>query len=218
MGPSCGYLQGLNDLAAVLYFVVLDHYFDRCGRNFCVGDQDLYEALAFSMLNTLITRGNLDDMFQDFAAGRMGELNAFESRLSHHLPEQAAILKHFGISPLYYAVRWFSVLFAHEYDLPNLLTVWDALISHFDDFREFIADLSVAHVWAIANTIDRNSYVQTIDAVQQGPAKMKVPLTAIIAVANRMFDADRPGNSQPQANWWGLLGRWFASVTSLTRG
>jgi hypothetical protein len=217
MGSPCGYLQGLNELAGVLYFVVLDHYFDRPHRNFCEGDQDLYEALAFSMLGALVTQGHLAEMFLDFSAGRMEEMDAFGRRLNRYLPEKAAILTDLGISPLYYALKWFRVLFAYEYDLPNVLIVWDALIAHFADLREFIACLAIAHVWALGNAIDRDDYGRTIEAMQHGPAKMAVPLDTVIAVANRLFEADRPGDVQPQANWWGSLGKWLASVASFTR-
>jgi hypothetical protein len=103
----------VDDLAMVLYFIVLDHFFDSSTGHFASGDMDLYEVLTYSMLHNLIVEGHMDALLSNFKArnGIMCHLTAFEHQLVKVLPYDTAVLAQLGITPMHYAIRWFILLF-----------------------------------------------------------------------------------------------------------
>jgi hypothetical protein len=162
-----GYIRGLDNLAIVLYFIALDHFFDSWTGHFASGDMDLYEVLTYSMLHNLIVEGHMDTLLSNFKArnGILCHLTAFEHQLVKLLPYDA-VLAQLGITPMHYAIRWFILLFAQEHDLPCILTLCDGLFAHFSDLADYLIYLGIAHIWAAADRGDPGDYWKTLNALQ----------------------------------------------------
>lgn len=56
-------------------------------------------------------------------------LSRFSSLLVWLDPDLAAHLDRKSVNPAFFLVRWLTTLFANEFDLPDLLRVWDRLVS-----------------------------------------------------------------------------------------
>jgi hypothetical protein len=53
-------------------------------------------------------------------------LRAHDPPLHHHLVEEL------GLVPQMFALRWITVLFSQEFHLPDVLTLWDAILCQKD--------------------------------------------------------------------------------------
>jgi hypothetical protein len=182
------YLQGFNELAAVFYFVVLDHFFDATHRLFVAADHDLYEALAYRMFNGVVLQGRMIEVYANMGAGgpMLQHIDRFEQQLNWHLPDQAALLNRHGITPLFYAMRWFALLFAEEHELPKVLVIWDDLFAHLDNLRDHLIYIALGHVAAVRDLI-RDDYAQALQALQPFQA---LDVSQIVQCANRMAESD----------------------------
>lgn len=56
-------------------------------------------------------------------------LRAFMSKLEYYDPELRRILDSKGVEPTYYAFRWFTCLLTQEFDLPDVIRIWDSLLA-----------------------------------------------------------------------------------------
>lgn len=56
----------------------------------------------------------------------------FEKLVTKHLPKVAKRLDSLGIKGEFYAYRWFLLFFTQEYDLVELMRLWDALLCFFN--------------------------------------------------------------------------------------
>jgi hypothetical protein len=166
--PQFGYLQGFNELASVLYSVMvkgLPNPFpsDRSRLDVC-------EALTFWCFENLMKEkgvltvycgGEGDDSLNCF-------LSEFKERLAKVMKVEAEILEFLGIEPLFYALRWFLLLFAQDWELPTVKLIWDELLCYEkEDFRLFLQCLGIAHLSLRTGELSRESYGQTIRAVQR---------------------------------------------------
>jgi hypothetical protein len=124
------------------------------------------------------------------------EMDEFQAMLRRHLPEQAAILEQHGITPLYYAIRWLTLLFSHEYELASLQFLWKEMFRHFEHFREYVKYVAVAHVWALGKEFRAYDYPKTLDALQHIPNAVKTNLPKIIRCADLLFERDGAGKKK----------------------
>jgi len=186
---TLSYMQGFNELLPPLYFVMLQAapLFDN--------DVDEIEAVSFKCLHQLLTSTEVQEFYttQDQSSIILHKLNDFQNLLVSHLPEVAEICKGLAIHPLLYCYRWFNLLFAQEHELPNLLMVWDSLFSHIENLINYAFYLGLAHIKAISEKLNPESFADSIDALQN----LKIPnVLSVLREANRMWQADLARNKQ----------------------
>jgi hypothetical protein len=196
---QCGYLQGFNEIAAILFRVCTTHF--RPSRTGVPDDSQLDEALiraeafAYAFFERVMHEGGQEALFTDMSAEGtvMREMDEFQAMLRRHLPEQAAILERHRITPIYYAMRWLTLLFSHEYELASLQFLWKEMFRHFDHFREYVRYVAVAHVWAVGKEFSPDDYPKTLDVVQHIPNSVKTNLPKIVKCADLLFERDGGG-------------------------
>jgi hypothetical protein len=101
----------------------------------------------------------------------MRQLDEFKGLVAKHLPEVSAIIDGFQIHPLLYSYRWFNLLFSQEHDLPNLLAIWDALLSYFDSddvhkLMKFVFYVALGHLNNVKGKLSKTDYGATIYELQ----------------------------------------------------
>ena len=78
-------------------------------------------------------RDNFCESLDHTSTGVQGTLLRLEELLRAH---DAALHKHLvedlGLVPQMYALRWITVLFSQEFHLPDVLTLWDAILGQKD--------------------------------------------------------------------------------------
>jgi hypothetical protein len=107
--------------------------------------------------------------------------------LKAHLPELAKIITGHEIHPLCFGFRWLNLLFAQDYQLPNLVIVWDALFGHFGELLEFACYVAVAHVKMMEKKLKADDYIRTITALQREPID---DVKGLLRWANQFWERD----------------------------
>jgi hypothetical protein len=135
------YIQGFNELLGPLYLVILR------ARNFFANDDEI-EAMAFHSLHSLLTQTRLSDLFttEDGSSVLLHRLSQFERMVERHLPEVAVVINKFRIHPMCYCFRWFSLLFAQDHPLEEVLALWDEAFARIDWIVEFSMYVGLGHL------------------------------------------------------------------------
>jgi hypothetical protein len=201
LNVGLGYMQGFNELVAPLYYVLLksmDTLFD--------GDIDVVESLTFHCLQELLTKTALHEFYttQDKSSMILHRVREFEELMAKHLPDAARIVKRLKIHPLFYCLRWFTLLFAQEHDLPTLLMIWDSLWAHFGQFVEYLYCMALGHIHAVEGRLSMSNYGQTLSALQN--LEITTDVKEVLLFANKCWDEDH----RPQRTGF------FAAVAAFT--
>jgi hypothetical protein len=144
--PDYGYPQGLHELAAVILLVfheemtseesdTLSYIFNA---NSVVSDTYFTFAGLAEAIKPLYQTSSDGDAYVISLANRIqGEL------LSKHSPELAQLLTSCGIAPQTYMLQWLRLLFLRVFDLPQVISMWDAIIANLPDL-EIIVNTALA--------------------------------------------------------------------------
>ena len=177
------YIPGFNELVSPLYFVMLKA--TALFRN----DNDVIEALTFSLLHQLITSTPLHEMYttQDKSSIIIHKLEEFTKMINRHLPNVYKILQQLKIHPALYCYRWFNLLFAQEYEMPSLLPLWDTLFAHIDDILEWAFYVGCAQLKIVEKQLKADDFSETISVLQNLQINDIVP---VIKWANHFYYVD----------------------------
>ena len=124
LNPGIKYVQGMNELLAPFLFVF--------GSDPDAAEAAHAEADAFFCFVELMgeCRDHFCKQLDDSAAGINGTLASLAGALRDLDPALAAhIFDANGLTPYFFGFRWVTLLLTQEFDLPDLLQLWDALLA-----------------------------------------------------------------------------------------
>lgn len=182
---TVSYLQGMNEIAAVLYYAF------SMSLAFFSNDLDEMESFVFTEFQTIYGSTKLSEMYllQDRSSIIQGRMNNFMQILEKHFPKGATIISKHNIHPLCFCFKWLSLLFSQEYNIPQLILIWDALFAHFDALLEYATYIAVAQVKMLEKRLDIEDYLTTMTAL----AKENVEdVGKLLHVANCFWREDHP--------------------------
>ena len=191
LNPGLGYMQGFNELTIPFYYVMMQPFYNKYNpSDMSEEDLDRVECLTFHCFQHLMTRTELRDLYttQDSSSIIVNRLNAFENLISKKLPKVGALMKEQDIHPIFYALRWFTVVFSQEHDFPALLDIWDSSLSHFDKFLDYLFYLGLAHIKVSENAFGC-IHDQTIATLQD--MKVSGKIKEILEMANKYWIEDK---------------------------
>jgi hypothetical protein len=186
---TCSYYQGFHDLAIMFYCTMVK------GRNqkaseFTSKDLNEAEALACCCFQRLIEGTHLLDWFpkKDNMDPLVRALNTFQGLMKKHVPGSGQILLNAHTDPCCYGMRWFTLLFAQDFDLPQLQVTWDVLLAHFEHLTDFVLYVGVAIVGLLYPPLvkSRSNPLKVLCHIELSD-DMK-----IVCLANRFYCRDHP--------------------------
>lgn len=182
--PSYSYLQGFSELIVPLYYVNVKAI-DWLG-----GDIEMVEALTFRCFHELVIATQIHEFYTTAEDSQivMMKMKQFDYLLELHLPEVFKMLESQDISPLQYCFRWFTVLFAQENQLPELLIIWDALFAHIDDLMEFVYYVGLAYIKGMQDELKGKEFTVFMQTLQN-PQSDNIYTT--LKEANAMYQMDK---------------------------
>ena len=131
LNPGIGYVQGMNEIVAVLYHAF---YTDYEGSALESLELDI-EADTFFCFHELMT-----ELRDRFSKTHDGSKTGIVARVEHFWSAMKTLdyeiwlkFEHEGIKPHFFAIRWFLVLLAQELSLEQTAELWDVLLA--DPFR-----------------------------------------------------------------------------------
>jgi len=199
------YVQGFNELLAPIYYVLVfsSDLFDT---------EDQIEAIAFHCLHALLSTTNLHEMFttQDNSSLLLRQLRRFERLILRHLPRVGLVIRKLQIHPLCYCFRWFSLLFAQDHRLVDVVKLWDELLDS-DDIVESAFYVGLGHLKQMEERLNKPNSGATMRVLQRAD---ECDLTKAMELAAGFWSADR----EREGGWWvtrvlyraqWLLGEWW---------
>lgn len=156
--PKISYLQGFNELLMPLYYCALKE----------LKELDAVEAVAFTFFKKLILNTKLISIYvkKDGCNKLSKTISVFSKLVSKHLPQINKMIKNLKIEPIFYCLKWFSLMFAQNYDLNAILILWDNLFEHLDDLLNYLFFIGLSHLHYLEKEIDENNPSQTIKLLQ----------------------------------------------------
>lgn len=147
LNPGVGYVQGMNEILAPIYYVFAAKTAEDDPES-----QAYAEADAFFVFTTLMSDGR-DHFVRSLDLDASTGINATMWRMSQRLawfdrPLFRELSKK-DIKEQYYAFRWITVLCSQEWDLPDVIRLWDSILAdqgmQEEEGRfEFLLDFAVA--------------------------------------------------------------------------
>ncbi|KAH0789759.1 TBC1 domain protein [Histomonas meleagridis] len=190
-----GYMQGFNEITIIIYYV-LSKPWVTIEKTISDEALDIVECLTFHCFQKLMTVTQLPEFYttQDESSIIMHKLKTFDSLIAIHLPYAHDVISSLGIHPIFYCLRWFTLLFAQEHDLPSLLMIWDSIFAHFKDLTDYLFYVGLGHLKMIESKLDKNQYSTTIEILQH--MKLSGKVKPILSFANQCWEMDRGTKKQ----------------------
>merc|ERR1719401_1362550 len=137
LNPGVRYVQGMNEVAAVLLWVM------------STADAENAEADTFWCFNELMVdiKEGFMQALDHTGEGVYGLVQGVTGLIKSYDPELARHLQRSELPPLVFLVRWVTVLFAQDATLPDVVRLWDTFIADPRRF-EFLVHVCLALILA----------------------------------------------------------------------
>ncbi|CAO3600272.1 unnamed protein product [Absidia cylindrospora] len=189
LNPGIGYVQGMNELVAPIYYVFAND------TSPTLAGQVHAEADTFFAFTILM--GDVRDHFvrsldQDASTGIHGTLFRLQQRLAWYDKPLWRDLQRKNVKEPYYAFRWITVLFTQEWNLPDVIRLWDSLLAErgvqsvgatTDTHFEFLLDFSVAMLVCVRQELFKGDFAENIKLLQDYPIN---DIQYVLTMANRI--------------------------------
>lgn len=183
--PDLGYVQGMNDLCAILMDVM-----------------DCDEAMSFWAFKCLMDR--VSSSFDRDQIGVKTRLFAISKILRIVDPEYFEYLEKVGASEMYFCYRWILVMFKREFQFNETKILWEPILSNYmtEKFELFIACAMVLYIKSDI-VLNNLSFDQILHFVNMFGNEHLFPCNRIVTLAEliyRRFSAEVSSSDNKQDN------------------
>ncbi|KAG6500818.1 hypothetical protein ZIOFF_040673 [Zingiber officinale] len=217
MNPAIGYVQGMNEVLALLYYVFR--------MNPEGEDASAVEADSFECFVRLLS-GSVDHFCQQLDNSSVGIhstllhfsqlLKANDEELWRHLDNSkvfdkshssifravmwrfynvcVSIVKKSDIvarmmNPQFYAFRWITLLLTQEFELSSIMRIWDCLLSHPSGVQDMLLRVCCAMLLCVRGDLLSGDFISNLKLLQHYP---KVDLENLLDVAHHLIPITSP--------------------------
>lgn len=185
--PDVGYVQGMNDVLAPVYYL-----FEEDASPGFAGEEEADAYFCFE--------GLMEEVKSVFSRAMDGRPGGIRTQLAHlsallqlHDPALADHLACLNIQVHHYGLRWVMLLLSQDFELPQLYRVWDSVLSDPMRFRYFYY-VCVALLVYMREKLLMCDFAQAISLLQ----KPKVEdISGLLKLANGLIMRD---SSQKETN------------------
>ncbi|EAY19686.1 TBC domain protein, putative [Trichomonas vaginalis G3] len=161
LNPFIGYMQGFNELIQPMYYVLVQ------ALELFNFDYHTIEVLCFNMFLKLMMNTNLVSFFRTSSnAGTLAQLSVFTALLNKYQPDAASVIEKLNIHTAFYGFRWFALLYSQEFPLPDVIWIWDAILSHFDKVTDYAFYIGLGIIDQMKNRIMKSDFASCIAMFQ----------------------------------------------------
>eukprot|EP00743_Colponemidia_sp_Colp-15_P004322 GILK01004662.1.p1 GENE.GILK01004662.1~~GILK01004662.1.p1 ORF type:complete len:427 (-),score=50.89 GILK01004662.1:40-1275(-) len=162
LNPGIRYVQGMNEILAPIYYLFATDL-TACSREHA-------EADAFFCFTTLM--GEVKDSFlrsldstESGIRGRITQLNQFLRRKDEDLWRH---LDQLQINPQFYSLRWIMLLLTQEFEMPDIMRLWDSLLADPKRF-EFLFYFCCAMIITVRGQLFEGDFADNMHLLQRYP-------------------------------------------------
>jgi len=162
LNPGVGYVQGMNEIIGPLYNVFASDSDKKW--------QEHAEADSFFCFTHLM--GEIKDNFlktlDDSACGIGHDMSQLIELLKRSDSELAEDLEKKHIKPQFFAFRWITLLLSQEFNLPDVIRLWDSLFADPDRF-DFLIQVCCAMLILMREQLLDSDFSWTMKYLQNFP-------------------------------------------------
>eukprot|EP01101_Sappina_pedata_P000806 TRINITY_DN10987_c0_g1_i1.p1 TRINITY_DN10987_c0_g1~~TRINITY_DN10987_c0_g1_i1.p1 ORF type:complete len:376 (-),score=88.88 TRINITY_DN10987_c0_g1_i1:6-1106(-) len=160
LNPGIAYVQGMNEIVAPIFYV-----FARDG-----GDREDNEADTFHCFKNLMSEimNNFCMKLDTSEIGIKGSIARLNEYLKEKDYELWANLEEKGIHPQFFTFRWITLLLSQEFDLPDVLVLWDCFFSDSKRFH-FHMVVCCAMIIDVRELLSLGEFADNIALLQKYP-------------------------------------------------
>jgi len=184
LNPGLLYVQGMNELCAPLYYL-----FAQDPLNIEFVEADTFACFSLLMAER---RDSFTKSLDDADCGLLGltrQINELLRRQDESVWQHLEVLE---VKPVYYAVRWVTLMLTQELEMPDVLRVWDSLLSDGWSSPPMLHCVCVAMIIHARDALLAGDFEVCAGVLQQGSAGGSAgqPVVETLRLAKRLQAAD----------------------------
>ena len=163
LNPGVRYVQGMNEVLAVLYYC-----FWSFGDDTVINHRKYLESDLFFCFNNLmieIRDGFLRELDPEHT-GISGKVRTFANILKVVDPQVHRNLEEQAVNHQFYSLRWLMLLMCQEFDMSNVIRLWDTLLSDPERFN-FLNFVCVAAVETKRKVCLKGDFAECMENLQK---------------------------------------------------
>eukprot|EP01125_Pyxidicula_operculata_P020229 TRINITY_DN7446_c0_g1_i3.p1 TRINITY_DN7446_c0_g1~~TRINITY_DN7446_c0_g1_i3.p1 ORF type:complete len:247 (+),score=62.05 TRINITY_DN7446_c0_g1_i3:171-911(+) len=132
LNPGIAYVQGMNEILGPIYYVFAN---DKD-----TDTRDHAEEDAFFCFKNLMSEimNNFCKSLDSSPVGIQQKMKDLNTLLQHKDPELWLNLEDKQLNPQFYSFRWLTLLLSQEFELPDVIRLWDTLFSDENRFDHLL--------------------------------------------------------------------------------
>lgn len=183
LNPGLNYVQGMNEILAPIYYCFAQDPNPAYQSHVEPDSFACFVLLMGELRDTFVkSLDNSDTGLQ----GKMQLLQEFQERL---VPDVYRKLEELHIPPHFYAMKWVMLLFTQDFELPEILRLWDSLLADEQRFT-FFYYVCIAIITVNQEEIMQGDFGETLSTLQH-PQHMDVETLLEVAVQLQTSDSSR---------------------------
>mmetsp|Transcript_17356 Transcript_17356/g.31286 ORF Transcript_17356/g.31286 Transcript_17356/m.31286 type:complete len:406 (+) Transcript_17356:9573-10790(+) len=175
LNPGVQYVQGMNEILAPIY-----HLFARDPHPEFVHHAEADSFFCFVGLMAEV-RDNFVKTMDQSSSGINSQFAKLNDMLSRHDREVWQILEDLGITTQFYAMRWLMLLMTQEFDMPDVMRLWDSLLADSQRFS-FLYYFCIAIIESVRDSVLKKDFSIALSALQHPPLDDLVELLSLASV------------------------------------
>lgn len=181
LNPGIKYIQGMNEILAPVYYA-LAHDSNTPFRESAEADAFYcFTSLMSEIRDSFVRSLDMDSL------GLSGKMRTVSELLGRLVPEVGRHLEALGIQPYYYAMKWVMLLFTQDFELPDIMRLWDSFLADEERFQ-FFYYACIAMVELNKDEVLKGDFGEVLNILQH-PVNFDV--TQLLECAVRLKEQDR---------------------------
>lgn len=196
LNAGAGYVQGMNEMVGHLMYAMC------AGKGMASSQTEADVFFSFQRLHQFVGDNFQRELDLD-ANGVKGTLTAYSTLLMRCDYELFQELSGISLEPEYYAFRWITLMFSQDFTVPDVLSLWDFLLSYREDLDAAVQFTAVAMTTLLRDRLLASNFGAAIQMLQSYPPDIeihRIKQRAQELIAEHGFEAARDGRGGPSSS------------------
>mmetsp|Transcript_20750 Transcript_20750/g.46248 ORF Transcript_20750/g.46248 Transcript_20750/m.46248 type:complete len:536 (-) Transcript_20750:74-1681(-) len=185
LNPGLSYVQGMNELAAVIYHVLSLE--THSGATLEHKEADVFHLFTSIMVEQRDVFVKSLDFHDTGMYGRIRQMNDILRRVD---PEVHRRLETNRVDPTFYSVRWITILFSQDFPLSAVVTMWDCFLADPGHPHPLADYVCAAIAVALREELLQGDFTANMHSLQRLPPEMQDGVPDLMAEARRLRAKD----------------------------
>eukprot|EP00455_Lapot_gusevi_P014666 TRINITY_DN17354_c0_g1_i5.p1 TRINITY_DN17354_c0_g1~~TRINITY_DN17354_c0_g1_i5.p1 ORF type:complete len:211 (-),score=40.57 TRINITY_DN17354_c0_g1_i5:88-648(-) len=171
----------MNEVLAPLYYTFCQQRSVLLDPTKCAEEAEPDAFFCFTNLMSEI-RDRFMKSLDAANTGILASVRQFHNTLRLVDPTLSAYLDQNNVDPRFYSLRWLALLLSQEFELPDVLRLWDSLFSDVSRFQ-FLDFCCVAMLSLLRDTLLQSDFAEILQTLQSYPVNLVGDIQHIISRA-----------------------------------